>query len=147
MLAAPDVSAGDARSAGSSPPAALIRGRDALSDIRPWRIIGRVELVETSIFTKRITSLLGDDDYRKFQARLAANPEIGSLIKGGGGIRKVRVAFGSRGKSGGARVVYYWAAGKDVILLLYAYAKNVAADMTPKQVSQLAAAVKEEFGQ
>jgi hypothetical protein len=63
-----------------------------------------------------------------------------------GGIRKVRVAVGSRGKSGGARVIYYWAVRKDVILLLYAYPKNVAADLTPKQISQLAKVVKKEFG-
>ena len=78
--------------------------------------------------------------------RLAANPQLGARIKGGGGIRKVRVAVGSRGKSGGGRVIYYWAVRRDVILLLYAYPKNVTADLTPKQVAQLAKAVKEEFG-
>jgi hypothetical protein len=52
---------------------------------------------------------------------------------------------GSRGKRGGARVVYYWAVRRDLILLLYAYAKNVVADLTPKQVSQLGKVVKEEF--
>ena len=48
-------------------------------------------------------------------------------------------------KEGGARVIYYWAVREDVILLLYAYAKNAAADLTPKQISQLAKVVKEEF--
>lgn len=57
----------------------------------------------------------------------------------------MRVAVGSRGKSGGARVIYYWAVRKDVILLLYAYPKNRAADLTPKQVLQLAKVVREEF--
>lgn len=104
-----------------------------------------MELIETSTFTKQITALLSDEEYGEFQSRLAANPEIGPLIKGGGGIRKIRVAVGSRGKSGGARVIYYWAVRRDLILLLYAYPKNVAADLTPKQVSQLARAVKEEF--
>jgi hypothetical protein len=56
------------------------------------------------------------------------------------------VAVGSRGKSGGARVIYYWAVRRDVILLLYAYPKNVRADLTPKQIVQLAKVVKEEFG-
>ncbi len=77
---------------------------------------------------------------------LARSPEAGDLLKGGGGIRKIRVAVGSRGKSGGARVIYYWAVRKDKVLLLYAYPKNVAANLTPKQVSQLARVVKEEFG-
>jgi hypothetical protein len=35
---------------------------------------------------------------------------------------------------------------KYVVLLLYAYPKNAAADLTPKQVSLLAKVVKEEFG-
>lgn len=71
---------------------------------------------------------------------------MGPLIRGGGGVRKVRVAVGSRGKSGGARVIYYWAVRKDVILLLYAYPKNVTANLTPKQTATLAKLVKEEFG-
>ncbi len=105
-----------------------------------------MELIETSIFTRQIDVLLSEEEYRGFQSRIAANPEIGALIKGGGGIRKVRVAVGSRAKSGGARVIYYWAVHKNLILLLYAYPKNVAADLTPKQVAQLAKAVKKEFG-
>jgi hypothetical protein len=105
-----------------------------------------VELIETSIFTRQITALLSDEEYGGFQSRIAANPELGALIRGGGGIRKVRVAVGSRGKSGGARVIYYWAVRKDVILLLYAYPKNEAGDLTSKQVSRLAKVVKEEFG-
>ena len=76
---------------------------------------------------------------------MAANPGLGALIKGGGGILKIRVAVGSRGKRGGARVTYYWAVRKDLLLLLYAYSKNVSADLTPKQVAQFAKVVKEEF--
>ena len=63
----------------------------------------------------------------------------------GGGIRKIRVGVGSRGKRGGARVIYYWAVRRDLILLLYAYLKNVSADLTPNQVAQIAKVVKEEF--
>jgi len=104
-----------------------------------------VELIETSVFARQITELLNDEEYGEFQSRLAANPALGALIRGGGGIRKVRVAVGSRGKRGGARVIYYWAVRKDLILLLYAYPKNVSANLTPKQVEQLARVVKEEF--
>ena len=105
-----------------------------------------MELIETSTFTRQITALLGDEEYGEFQSRIAENPELGALVRGGGGIRKVRVAIGSRGKSGGARVIYYWAVREDMILLLYAYRKSAAVDLTPRQVSQLAKAVKEEFG-
>lgn len=105
-----------------------------------------MELVETRTFTRQIAALFSDEEYADFQIRLAANPQAGPLIKGGGGIRKVRVAVGSRGKSGGARVIYYWAVKKDLILLFYVYAKNVAPNLTPKQIGRLARAVKEEFG-
>ena len=104
-----------------------------------------MELIETSTFTRQMTALLSDEDFGEFQSRLAANPGLGALIKGGGGIRKIRLAVGSRGKRGGARVIYYWAVRKDLILLLYAYPKNVSADLTPRQVAQLAKVVKEEF--
>ena len=55
------------------------------------------------------------------------------------------MAVGSHGKRGGARVIYYRAVRKDLILLLYAYPKNVSVDLTPRQVAQLAKVVKEEF--
>ena len=105
-----------------------------------------MELIETSTFTRQITALLSDEEYQGFQYRLAANPNLGALIRGGGGLRKIRVAVGTKGKSGGARIIYYWAARKDVILLLYAYSKNVSADLTPKEVSRLAKVISEEFG-
>ena len=75
-------------------------------------------LIETSTFTRQIKALLSDDEYGEFQSRLAANPQLGAVMKGGGGIRKIRVAVGARGKSGGARVICYWAVRRDVILLL-----------------------------
>ncbi len=78
-----------------------------------------MELIETSTFTRQITALLSDEEYGAFQYRLTVNPGLGALIKGGGGIRKIRVALGSRGKRGGARVIYYWAPRKDLILLHY----------------------------
>lgn len=104
-----------------------------------------MELIETSIFTRQITALLSDEEYGAFQSRLAASPGLGVLIQGGGGIRKIRVGLGSRGRRGGARIIYYWAVRKDLILLLYAYPKSVSADLTPKQVAQLAKVVKQEL--
>ncbi len=58
-----------------------------------------MELIETSVFTRQITELLDDDEYRQFQTRLADNPALGPIIRGGGGIRKARVAAGSKGKA------------------------------------------------
>lgn len=62
--------------------------------------------VETPVFTSQIKWLLSDD-YGLFQRVLADNPQSGDLIPRTGGLRKVRVAAGGQGNSGGARVIYY----------------------------------------
>jgi hypothetical protein len=64
--------------------------------------------VETPTFTRQVTELLSDEEYRALQNTLVEDPEHGDLIKGGGGIRKVRHALQGRGRSGGARAIYYW---------------------------------------
>ena len=63
--------------------------------------------IETPTFTRLITALLSDDEYAGLQVELAADPERGDLIRGGGGIRKIRYAVRGRGKSGGIRAIYY----------------------------------------
>ena len=92
-----------------------------------------MEIMETFTFTRQIVELLDDGAYSKFKIEIAARPEAGALIRGGGGIRKIRIATGSRGRRGGARVIYYWARRHEQILLLFAYAKNAVADLTPRQ--------------
>ena len=101
-----------------------------------------MELIETQTFTRQIRQLLSEEAYRKLQFELAGNEPI---IKGSGGIRNTRVAIGGSGKSGGARIIYYWAVRENLILLLFAYSKNEASDLTPTQLKRLAATVKEEF--
>ena len=49
---------------------------------------------------------LGEDDLKRLEDELLANPEIGRMIEGTGGVRKMRFAFEHRGKSGSARVIY-----------------------------------------
>jgi len=52
-----------------------------------------MEFVETPTFTRMVTSLLTDDEYREVQTTLLEDPERGDLIPGGGGIRKLRFAM------------------------------------------------------
>jgi hypothetical protein len=51
-----------------------------------------VEFIETSVFSRQIATLFNDEVYRELQLGLAGNPGLGRIIKGSGGIRKVRVA-------------------------------------------------------
>ena len=100
---------------------------------------------ETSVFTRQVNDLLDHESYRLLQLRLAADPEAGQLIPGTGGLRKIRWQGSGRGKRGGVRVIYYWATGDAVLLLLLMYGKNEQDDLTPAQKKVLAALVREEF--
>ena len=96
-----------------------------------------MQFIETPIFTKRITSLLSEQDYRLLQLELAIRPDSGDLIKQSGGLRKIRWAGSGRGKRGGIRVIYYFIDAKQQIFMLFAYAKNESDDLTVDQVKLL----------
>jgi len=49
-----------------------------------------MELIETPVFKKQIDRLLDDLTYTQFKEYLVCNPLKGKLIRGGGGIRKIR---------------------------------------------------------
>jgi hypothetical protein len=104
-----------------------------------------MRFVETPIFTKRVKDLLRDEAYRTLQVALLLRPEQGPLIKGGGGLRKIRWAPQGVGKRGGIRVIYYWQPGKQVFYMLFAYRKAAQEDLTPDQLRVLARIVREEF--
>lgn len=52
------------------------------------------------------------------------------MIAGTGGVRKLRWALQGRGKSGGARVIYYYHDASLPLYLLTAYAKNEQASLS-----------------
>ena len=104
----------------------------------------RVHFVETPVFTKQITSLLDDADYRQLQVTLALKTRTGDIIRGSGGLRKIRWAVRGRGKSGGIRVIYYLVADEE-IYFLFAYAKNKQEDLDSGQLRLLRNLVMEEF--
>ena len=96
-----------------------------------------MQFIETPIFTKRITSLLSDQDYRLLQLELAIRPDSGDLIKQSGGLRKIRWSGSGRGKRGGIRVIYYFVDAKQQVYMLFAYAKNESDDLSVEQVKLL----------
>lgn len=94
-------------------------------------------IVETSVFTRLIRNLMGEDEYRELQNMLVANPEVGKVIRGSGGLRKTRVSHNNLGKSGGLRLIYYYAETQQQLLMLYIYPKSQATDLTRAQVAVL----------
>ncbi|MGC3956977.1 MAG: type II toxin-antitoxin system RelE/ParE family toxin [Verrucomicrobiota bacterium] len=93
--------------------------------------------IETPTFTRRVQEYMGDEEYAEMQAFLSHRPDAGSIIRGTGGMRKLRWAGSGRGKRGGLRVIYYWWVAKDRISLLLAYPKNEQDDLTTEQVKLL----------
>ncbi len=101
--------------------------------------------IELPIFIRCAAGLFSDEDLRVMQNTLLENPNAGDLIQGGRGLRKLRVPLTGRGKRGGARVIYYHWVSQSQCYLIYAYAKNVAADLTPDQLQKLAAVMEKEI--
>lgn len=102
-------------------------------------------IIETSVFTKKINTLLNDEEYRTLQNTLVEMPNSGKIIQDSGGIRKIRWGGSDRGKRGGIRIIYYWATNHNQIFMLYAYMKNERDDLTKDQLSLLRKAVVSEF--
>ena len=81
--------------------------------------------VELPSFMARWKALgLNDDDLLRLELDLLADPKVGAVLKGTGGVRKVRFAFENRGKSGSIRVIYIDFEIYEKIFLLTAYAKS-----------------------
>ena len=99
--------------------------------------------IEHPNFTKQIESLFSDEEYRRLQMDLAANPESGDVISGLGGLRKVRWGAKGKGKRGGARIIYLLIPEPGLIYLFYTYTKGDIADMSSEQKKRLAKAVEQ----
>ena len=99
--------------------------------------------IETPLFTKLIKDLLPDENYRLLQQTILIRPEVGEIIRGGGGLRKVRWNLPGSGKRGGLRVIYYWDVPEDTIYMLLPYKKSKQEDLTPAQLKILRDLVKE----
>lgn len=58
--------------------------------------------IESPLFSKLVYDYLDDDEYGRLQMEIASHPEAGRLVKGSGGVRKLRWSRRGAGKSGGA---------------------------------------------
>lgn len=103
-----------------------------------------MELIETSLFTRQIRIALSDDGYRAFQLSLLLRPDAGKVIRGSGGLRKVRWRVAGRGKRGGVRVIYYWKASESQIFLLFVFPKNARSDLSPRELRALRRLVRDD---
>ena len=108
-----------------------------------------MEFVEAPAFTRRVAAYLTDEELNSLQVCLALNPQVGDLMVGTGGFRKMRWADSRRGKGrrGGLRIIYYYFSSDHQIWLMTVYAKNEASDLTMQQKKVLKGAIEAELAE
>jgi hypothetical protein len=105
-----------------------------------------MEFFEAPAFSRHLSGYLDDEQYRGVQNALASKPDLGDLMPGTGGFRKLRWADTrrSKGRRGGLRIIYYWFDNHNQIWMMAIYDKNEASDLTPDQRKLLKTAIEAE---
>lgn len=94
--------------------------------------------VELPFFQKKWKAMgLDDKDLKRLQEELIADPKVGEVLQGTGGIRKMRFAFEKRGKSGSVRIIYVDFEVYEKIFLITAYPKNEKENLTQSERNEL----------
>ncbi len=95
-------------------------------------------VIELSEFSRSAAKLgMTEDERHKITMRIANDPMAGDLITGTGGARKLRFPYGGKGKSGGVRVITYFAAEDVPVFLLNVYSKGVRINMTKAEKNEV----------
>ena len=93
----------------------------------------------TSHFVREWTRLgFTDDDQIRLEEMVRNNPQLGDVIVGAGGFRKVRFAFEGKGKSGSTRIIYLDIAKRENTIFIDIYKKNQQDDLTQEQIAAYA---------
>jgi hypothetical protein len=79
---------------------------------------------ETLIFATAADRIWSEEERIEFFKALAENPELGAVVRGSGGCRKVRWSRPGTGKSGGVRAIYYAELEEGEVCMLALYPKS-----------------------
>ena len=93
-------------------------------------------VIETPIFQKQASQVWSQDERHAFIDWIAQNSNVGDVIPGAEGARKVRWALQGKGKRGGVRVIYFNLNEDEVVLLVTVYAKTDQANLAVKQIKR-----------
>ena len=107
-------------------------------------VVKRLQSVcESSAFCRRAAKLWTRDEREEFVQFIAENPQVGDLIEGTGGARKVRWSRSGTGKRGGVRVITYFHSENLPVFLFMLFAKNERSDLGSGDKRELATAIAE----
>ena len=96
-----------------------------------------ITVVETPSFLRDSKRLLDDEEREALVYFLSSSPNAGVLVKGTGGIRKVRWMREDTGKSGGYRVIYFYHSAKIPLFILNVFAKNEKVNISQAEKNEL----------
>jgi hypothetical protein len=92
--------------------------------------IASVEIVRTKRYLKDLKRIgATEEEISSLEQAIAADPNIGDVIPGLRGVRKVRFALGGKGKRGGGRAIYYVLVSDDAAIMIFAYANSRQSDL------------------
>ena len=80
---------------------------------------------------------LNDEDLKRLQEELLSDPKVGAVMRGTGGVRKMRFAFEQRWKSGSVRVIYVDFEIYEKIFLITAYPKNEKDNLSDSERAEI----------
>jgi hypothetical protein len=101
--------------------------------------------VETELFSRLVGDCISDEEYRQVQLELIRNPEIGVVIRGSGGVRKLRWRARGRGKRGGCRIIYFVRHSESVFWMLTIYPKNVRDSIPGHLLKKIRQEIENEY--
>ena len=105
-------------------------------------------VVELTPFIQAVQDVWSEAERTAFTSYIAENYELGDLIRGAGGLRKIRWTRSGIGKRGGVRVIYYYFDQRAPVFLVSAFAKNVQENLSAedkKVLSSLTEILKQEI--
>jgi mRNA-degrading endonuclease RelE of RelBE toxin-antitoxin system len=98
----------------------------------------RETICEIPSYQNDAKTLFTESEHNGLIDYLSMFPRSGDLIVGTGGVRKLRWARGGRGKSAGARVVYYFHDSRIPLYLLAVFGKNDKVNLSKDERNELA---------
>ena len=99
-------------------------------------------VVESPIFQKLWPRYWDEDERAEFASFISLNSEAGSVVRGSGGVRKVRWAREGTGKSGGVRIVYLTRSEAGEVYLLTLYAKSESENISLSTLKEIRRALE-----
>jgi hypothetical protein len=100
-------------------------------------------IVETPAYLRAAEEAgLSERERQSIVDLLSRDPQVGDVISGTGGCRKLRFGRGSKGKSGGVRVITFFSGIDLPLFLITVFAKNERSDLSKAEANALALMTK-----